>query len=286
MNEINVVRDFEESLFEKWQNHLEKRIGHDDIKRLFCPDGLHYLGEVYQPDGKHWEMKETPQKAEIIWSSSRIRCLFLTKDYNHGGDDEGFDSRIETGINNSTRNLSDLFYRRYISLLYGLCHTNPTDGSYIGYSSLPEPKELLKAFQTSLPSVRINLKKLAGGSICEDKELKSYIESDKDYIIKQMRFYDANVIVCCYGTDYKKNPIMNLLRDLYPDLTLFDTGNNDKFVFYSPSQYVIVLHEWHPSYPGISDETYYSAIDRISRFIKTNPRFLKSFYGYKDSCPK
>ena len=272
---MSIVRDFENKLFTEWENEYTA-----ESSNLFCYDGLHYLGEPYQPDGTHWEMKRNSEIAEKLWEKSKMRCMFLTKDHNASEDGEGFDARIETGIDNQTGKMYHRFYARWIRLLYGLCNIDISTSSFVEYSNLPSHEKLLEEFQLNLPCVRINLKKIAGKSTCNIGELKDSIERDYEYITRQILFYDANVFVCCAGSDKDHNPIMRILCNLYSDLQLYTVGPKWDFIYFSPSSHIMVLHEWHPS-ARISYKDYYSAVPQVSSFLTSHPNFLQDFSGYK-----
>ena len=273
---MSIVREFENALFKEWETKYES-------SNLFCYDGLHCLGEHFKPDGKHWEMQrgliDDKEIAVSAWEESKMRCMFLTKDHNASEDGEGFDSRIETGIDNRTEKMYTQFYGRWIRLLYGLCNMDINTFSFPVFSSLPEPHELLNAFHRELPCVRINMKKIAGRSTCSKTELQKYINSDQMYIKRQILFYDANVLICCAGSEKDDNPIMQFLFKIYADLQPYTIGSGYNFVYFSPSSHILVLHEWHPS-ARISYEDYYSAVPQVSSFLKAHPKFLQDFSGY------
>ena len=108
------IHEKEDYLFSRWIDYY---------KSLFCWDGLHRTGKKIKENG-YWKLVPD-NKEESIWESSPLRCIFLTKDYNHQGDYEGIDIRKEVGRNNITDSIYYPFHRMYLMLLYGIMHKLP-----------------------------------------------------------------------------------------------------------------------------------------------------------------
>ena len=203
----------EDALFQGWP---------DGDSDLFCPDGLHRTGYPSKESGC-WQMVSDEQ-AENRWMNSKIRCLFLTKDHNLQGDQEGVDVRCETGKDNTNDRVFYRFYARYLMLLYGLTRINLTTFTYPSLDEAKNPSNYLCHFYKT-PVVCVNVKKIGGESTCSQKTLSSYLTKDKDKIIKQLHIYDANVIIVCQGEPWNPSRnqndlchILDLVYEMYPDL--------------------------------------------------------------------
>lgn len=261
------LREKEQQLLKKW---WAKYGGNP----LFCFDGLHIVGEARKISGA-WRMDESgcPGKNELAWKDAKVRCLFLTKDHNLNGDEEGVDLRMETGYNNCTDQLYHQFYARYLMLLYGLCHINLASGDYPPFEDARNQDNYWDYFMEA-PVVRINAKKIGGNQRCPESLLRRYIEKDLIWIKEQIGLYNANIIVICDGAESDKNPMLYLVREMYPDLknTILE-GKEDPWVMYSAKHKVVVLWEWHMSY-GIAYAEYYDAVRHLSEAIRSKQVIL------------
>ena len=260
------LREKENQLLEEWWN------AHGN-NPLFCYDGLHLVGKASKDSGA-WEMDESdyPGKNEQVWNNSKVRCLFLTKDFNLNGDDEGVDIRKETGYDNSTDGLYHHFYSRHLMLLYGLCHIDLKTGEYPPFEEASNQDVYWDYFMEA-PVVRINVKKIAGGPKCSKSLLREYIKKDKDRLKNQIDLYNANVIVVCNGAE-TDNPILELVKEMHPDLrNIVLEGKGDPWVMYSAKDRVAVIWEWHMS-QSVAYADYYDAVRHLSEAISSNQVIL------------
>lgn len=255
------LREKEQELLEQWWKEY-------DNDPLFCYDGLHLVGEASKATGA-WEMDESacPGKNEKVWNDAKVRCLFLTKDHNLGGDEEGVDFRRETGYDNATDGLYHQFYARYLMLLYGLCHIDPATGDFPSFEEASNQDTYWDFFMEA-PVVRINAKKIAGYASCPEPMLREYIERDKARLKEQIGLYDANIIVVCDGAEVD-NPMLGLMKEMHPDLknTILE-GKEDPWVMYSAKDKVVVIWEWHMS-ARIAYADYYDAVRHLSEAIRS-----------------
>ena len=276
------IHELEDKLFQEWEEHLKQRIDSETVDNMMCYDGLHYTGIEDNSQG-YWKMKPD-NKEEELWKTAKIRPLFLTKDHNLQGDDGGVDVREETGLRNDTDNVYYPFYAKYLMLLYGITKINPENGFYPTLEEAKNSGNYLANFY-KVPVVRMNLKKIAGESSCSNDILQDYIENDIDLIRRQIALYQPNVIVCCHGAGYAprwhkpdngENPIMTMLKDLYPDMQSVKFKEFESYnLYYSETSNVVIIHEWHPSKPDISYEDYYSVIPELAKFLQENPNVIR-----------
>ena len=272
-----MIKDKEEILLKEWLEHdkewllKEGLYNEEAISDLFCPDGLHYTGYPDKTSGR-W-LINGDNRQDNLWNEQTIKPILLTKDHNHWGENEGVDNRTETGLKNDSDGV-DFFHIKYLTLLYGLSKINK-NGDYPSFAEASNADNYLKNFHHDAAVVRINAKKIAGGSECPYQLLDMYISHDKDFIIRQINLYQPNVIVCCDSTEeLKKNPILRFLLEEYDNpIRIIYEDEEYNFLYYSPKYNIIIIHEWHPS-RVMSPELYYRAVPHLARFIREHSAFL------------
>lgn len=261
------IHEQESALFEEWPEH---------DNALFCPDGLHHTGVAVKNED-YWEMNPDNIEEEK-WQDSPLRCIFLTKDHNLQGDEEGVDVRYETGLNNDTNSVYYYFYARYLQLLYGLMHIDLNTFEYPPFEIAQNEDTYLNYFHNA-PVVRINTKKIAGTESCPSDVLSSYLLRDQNFIHRQIQIYDANIIIVCQGTGWRIDSdhtypchILDMLYNKYPDMKQWCDDNY--WIYYSEQTKTIFVHEWHPSKP-VSYEDYYEGVQYVAEFLKEHPDYLR-----------
>lgn len=256
----------ENALFAEWMEHLKQIDPNADVENLFCPDGLHYSGKPVKRDGTHYVV-DRDYKEELMWEKSN-KVVFISKDHNLRGDDEGVDVRDESGLDNNTGSIEPHFFKRYLILNYGLGKIDLKTGNA---PELFEAAYNCLDYFHSCGVIRMNAKKMAGGDRCPKEILEESMKLDEALTRRQLDLYGGRIFVCLDGTE--SSPVMKFLKSVFPDLERFDTGEEYTFINYSPSARIVVVHEWHPSY-AISYELYYSAVNQLSKFIKSHPGFF------------
>lgn len=276
---MSTIREQEEKLFAEWIDHEQQWSGLDkeQLDNRFCWDGLHFTGkpERYDNGNNVWWTMKGDGKQEELWSKAFIKPIFLCKD--HNGYDEAVDTRKETGY--SGDHFYHQFYKKYLILLYALTNYNPSTNIF---PSFEESSNIDNYWQGKngffhAPVVRINLKKLSGGSSCSDMELEEAIVNDKEFIDRQRKIYKgANVFVCCHGGQ-NWNPIWDLLKwkddgyGWFPDLEQYDK-ENDSF-WYSKKEKVVVLCTPHMS-KICKPELFYRPIPVFMQFMANHVDFF------------
>lgn len=257
---LNITEE-ENKLFNVWKQEL----GYSDDK--FAPDGLLYKG-LYQYRGK---MMTDSNDAEIEnWRCAENRILILTKDQNAGNSD-AWDVREEsysldvdlTGFGGHPSRMC-----KYLATwVYAIDHLMD-DRIENTLSSIPT-NVILSHWYKRAAVVRMNLKKLKGGSSITNSKFWKFINNskEKEFIIKQLNLYkDANIILCCaakFEGDTEVNPILNFLKEnCFPDLSQISESNYT--VYYSPSKGVKVLNLYHFASSEINTyEDYYEESRRM-----------------------
>ena len=214
---------------------------------------------------------EPDNKEEDLWNNQLIKPIFLTKDHNLNGDEEGVDVRLETGLDNVTDKVYYQFYARYLILLYGINHVTK-EGEFPTFEEASIRENYLRNFHSECAVVRINMKKIAGGAYCYPSELEKYISHDEAFIRKQLQLTPGNVYICCDGSD--NSPILRFLLSEFKDATpIHYKGEEYNYLYYSHKHNIVIIHEWHMS-NRVKYKTYYQAVYQLARFIKENPDFL------------
>jgi hypothetical protein len=197
--------------------------------------------------------------------------LILTKDLY---DDEPWDVRIETGRKNGSELpvLHNYFYPNLTLWSYALL--NACKGNEILMpvgDALPSSEDQLREYYETLPIARINCKKAVGGSRCKSRELNDHIVKYGDLILRQIRMYDPDIILCCCGDHVFKNFIK---KEYLPDLQQITVKGN--WAHYSPSANKLVINSFHPSYFGMSRKRMYEyMMEDVKVFLEKYPGFIK-----------
>ena len=278
----------EENLFAEWIKHEEwihqeawTGMAGVPVEDVFCRDGLHFTGEedCYVKDGKEYSEMDSGDQEEL-WKNAYLKPVFLCKDYNGVYSDENrilqyskMDIRTETG--GSREKLYWRFYSKYLILLYGLSNYNPTTNSFPSFEEACIRDNYWKGDNGFFhsPVVRMNLKKIAGGSRCSDWVLNKFKNNDLDFITRQRDIYTgANVFVCCYG-GYNLNPIWDLMWDKnwFPDMKQYNP--EDDCFWFSEKSKVVIISTPHMS-ARVSYEEFYRSIPIFERFLCEYKGFL------------
>ena len=235
-------KQFEDQLLDEWRR---RSLANGDGGEL-APDGLLYRGRfVY--DGGYWSRE--PGGEAGIWDNAKRRVLVLTKDLN---DEEAWDIRAETGRKNFSGEdnviISAPFSKNLMRWVYGLL---TIDGN--GRAKLfaeADRQDVYQPFYDNAPVARVNCKKQVGTSSISTSVLRSYMERYKDLLLRQIRVYDANILLCCGGS--------GAIKDFVAANYVTDLVKLNEWVYYSPQTGKIVIDSWHPTYTGDTHEKMYT----------------------------
>jgi len=253
MKKVNInFQEENQKILNEWHNasHSNDR----DKDSVFVEDGLMYRGDIFYNSDGIWK-RHSANESEL-WSNASPRIMLITKDFNdqegHTADDE-LDLRNETMRKNCTGKDNVItsqirFHTNLMFHVYGL--GNYKDGHCPSWEDLQY--DTSRKFYETYPLVRINVKKQGGNGSVSDAVISEYIETYKEYLNRQIRLFDADIIVC-YGRvifDY-------VIRELFPDIKKQD---DDPWVYFSEEKQKVVINSYHPSVrPSIiSDEHFYS----------------------------
>ena len=264
MELINIKRK-EKELFNEWKESLE-----DD----FCINGgLLFRGSfsLHEPYNGSCKWKREEGNEEELWKTSNRRIMILTKDLNDS--DGGWDIRQEncgrkdvpeSMMMENKVNYKDIsFYRKLKRWIYALSvSSNETD--IPSFEFVKSHSSELAHFYEEAPLVRINCKNTIGSNTVSNTKLKYYINRDSNFLTKQIKLYQANIIICC-GHQNGENTILNsLVRKAYPDINLVDkTG---EWIYHSEQSNVLVIDSYHPTATNNGDKWQYEEL--VLNFFK------------------
>jgi putative uncharacterized protein (fragment) len=239
---------------------------HHPSKELIVPDGLHYLGLLSHVNGC-WE--RIPGDEEKRWEDicdQQRGLVVLTKDLN---DDLVWDIRMDHGRKNNIANPTPSkkgFHENLRRWIYGLM-TMSDSGEMPEY---PTTEDAQEHFEKE-PWVRMNLKKERGKGSVKDHVLHAHIEATKESLKEQLKLYKgASIYIDC-----AKGEGIELLKQIYPDITPFSSGEKPR-ISYSGKHRFIIIDSHHPSYPRMKRRTYYDDMKKaVQAFFGDHPDFLK-----------
>lgn len=226
----------EEELFRAWKEVIaaEENITRNEVDELFSDDGLLHRGIMNYSKSGYWYRDSGDE--ESLWSKAPTRVLFLTKDLN---DTEAWDIREETRRSNHSGGdyvyINTPFYKNYMWWFYGLLSLCDHH-KLLSYAEANQQDRFLPFFESN-PVVRVNCKKRIGGGTLAYSTLQSILLRDKDYIVKQLDIYDADIIFCCGGSSALKN----FVGEYY----ITDLKCINSWMFYSDSQNKLVVDSYH-----------------------------------------
>ena len=257
----------EQALFEEWQNRILEKEPEAD----FAPDGMLYRGEIeFNDNGIGYKPRPVGRAAEQ-WDNASKRLLILTKDLNDN--EGGWDVRYDTGrvYDAGKFEVRTSLLRFYSNMtLWAYALLDAADGNPIVDFDMTPSWDDLREFYETAPIVRVNCKKTVGREKCPIGILRSHLETYGDLLLKQIEMYDADIILCCGGS----NLIVDFVRNAY--LQDLEAVKDTDWTYYSKSANKLVINSYHPSYPGCSPERMYESMMRdVEKFIDQFPEFTK-----------
>ena len=239
-------KQLEDQLFDEWR---QRSITNGDGDEL-APDGLLYRGRFVYRDG-YWSRE--PGGEDSLWDNAARRVLILTKDLN---DEEAWDIRTETGRKNFTGEdtvvISAPFSKNLMRWVYGLFIIN--SGGRAKPFAEADRQELYQPFYDQAPVARVNCKKQVGTSSIDTSVLRAYMKRYKDLLLRQIKMYDADMLLCCGGS--------GAIKDFVADNYLADLTKVNDWVYHSPQTGKFVIDSWHPTYTGDTHEKMYTDMMR------------------------
>lgn len=246
----------------------------------FVKDGLLYRGDILCHDG-YWKRYPLNQDGVLregnLWKESPIKILFLMKDYTNNSMD---DIRYETGRRNKTVEgqdpiKRDAFTMNIIYWLYGLTHSIDNPNSFF-----LEIKDGVKCFgfYERYPLVRLNCKKISGGSTCSCKSLQKYLNNPEYSLLlgEQIKLFNANIIVCCGGS----NRIANFVIEQCYKTDVWKQFEEDS-LWYNEKEELLVIDTYHPSIICSRRKLFEGLIGCFQRFVATHQNYQDKLNAMK-----
>ena len=252
----------EDSLFSKWMEYLH--VTEDE----FVTDGLLYHYGLHF-DGMSWVNSSSGNNSEN-WDNSDRRLLIITRDQ-PCDDGNIWDVRGETPYSRDGISLKRIsMFKCLLPWSYAALHFEKDDKELLALSE----SSMIK-FWMSAPIARMNCGKIAGNRVkdggCPRSKVIEYLTESSQFILEQIKMYDANIIMCCTGYDTSSNPVVDFIKECY----LPDLFKVNYYSWYSPSSKKIIIDSYHfsnrrriKSNEDIDNETFYiknSIFDTISK---------------------
>lgn len=245
-----------EEILKEWKASNEK-----NNEFNFAPDGIMFRGDFVDYEGGTTRLPSDDGRENDAWEDASPRILFLTKDQNSGGDD-AWDARGET------INFSYAFYRNLSYQLYGLVNTTDISKANFEFSY----DDAADAYN-NYPFARINVKKEAGSNSINNSTLRSYLERDAEFIIRQIENLNPDIIVCCgYSESIEEsgNLILNFLNH---NGFNFVKATDDNWMYYDEKRNVLAINDWHLSVRTSPETIYTQMINAYFDFLQHHPDF-------------
>lgn len=257
-----------EELLKEWKEANARR---EECR--FASDGIMFRGETVSYDGKcPCRRTSEDNKENKLWRMSPLRVLFITKDQN-AGDGEPWDVRGETGRRSSNKIVGH-FHRNLIRQLYAVYQTTREQ------KAIYDEQRAVELYD-KCALARINVKKEAGSCSLCNSCLNRYLQRDAEFILKQVKVLDPNVIFCCgYSVSEPQtgNAILNFLRNggyqFEPVFRNGEKNERDAWIFYDKATNRIAINDWHLSVRNHHDEMYDGLVDAYYDFLQKTPEFL------------
>lgn len=270
-----------QQILKEWGDEFERR-GHD--RNLFSEDGIMYKGVIRRDMCNHWVRHPsdpvTFEKENKLWDAAPLRILFLSKEQ-YIGDQAAYESNM-TSFHNERAELEDnrltsvIFLRRMAWSLYGLSKSTPS--AVVPFDDVyGHDTEVLQCVD-ELPFAWINCKKEGGGAACSNAALIDAMNEYKDYLVKQIRNVDADIIICCGHKEGLKNSTGNLILDFLKNnmFNLEYAGNDYQDLWYDKVTNKLAIDSWHPSARVSHEAFYHYIVETYQRFIHDHPSFAES----------
>lgn len=257
---------------------IKKGINEENI---FVKDGLLYRGDILYHDG-YWKRHPLNQDSVLregnLWEESPIKILFLMKDYTNESMD---DIRYETGRKNNIPEgknpiKHDAFTMNIIYWLYGLTHS--TDNPSSLFLEIKDGEKCFW-FYERYPLVRLNCKKISGGSTCSCNTLQKYINNPEysQLLSKQIKLFNANIIVCCGGS----NCIANFVKVQCYKTDIWKQFEGES-LWYNEKEELLVIDTYHPSIRCSRRELFEGIIGSFHRFVATHQNYQDKLNATKN----
>lgn len=227
------INEKENQLFKEWRSFLQVSEDEFVADGLLFHDGLHW-------DGYSYVRTDSGNNTEN-WLNAKRRLLIVTRDQ-PAEEGDIWDVRGDYPLTKNGEFKRNDMYKCLIQWGYAAINFDKGDEICLDDESKIE-------FWRDAPIARMNCGKVAGATVknggCSPKKLQEYLIKGKDFILKQISLYNANIIMCCSGSDSEKeedlNPIVVFLRSYH----LKDLKKLNNYVWASQKHKIIVIDCYH-----------------------------------------
>lgn len=253
-------------------------------------DGIMHRG-LFTCGGKDREEGDSV----VNWRKSSRRYLFITKElyYDVGPwedirvdgikHDENWvyinvflkGENVEKHLIANVIDHSKPFYPNIINVLYGLELASKNNGDYPKYRDWSYCKEAMMFYFKESALARINCGKTIApesvGNTTPQNRLKKLICDNFDVLKRQIKYLDADIIVCCGNQNGQ-----NLIKNYLVDKIYGNSVEGSRGVYYSENPPKIIIDSYHPSIrPTILTRKnfYKDTVKPFAEFIKKHPEF-------------
>ncbi|MDE7368246.1 MAG: hypothetical protein K2N08_00525 [Muribaculaceae bacterium] len=250
----NYTHQENDQILEEWEN-LSIKNGKEKIET----DGVAYKGGIKPfigSDGNTYHERLSGNE-EDIWNNSDKRILFVAKELNDPKNP--YDSRVVMSFDPDKGIIpTHKFLKAMLFITSGLLHSSEKHAAKFNKE---EPMEKLMADWDKAAVAKINVKKQPGGSTSSFSEISQAMEDYKEFLVKQVKLLNANIIVCCDG----RGVILSAIRDwVYPNAKKV----ND-FVWYDKEAETLLINSYHlsarKSYKNLYDRVISSYVDALAK---------------------
>ena len=210
------LKEKEQILFDEWQR---KRLG-------FVSDGV---------------------VNEELYLNSKPKIVYILKEVN-GGANWDLRDYLMSGARSQTWN-------NIARWTHGIRQVYENTGISIPWNEIYDVDlEFRKAQLQSICAV--NVKKESGGSSADDNAVWDYMQQDKDFILRQLEIYNADVVICC-GIGY-------------PNTSNVEWKMTLRGIRYGLDGNSIVISYVHPEVRCPANLVYYSLIDAVKEIASSH----------------
>ncbi|MCW2119931.1 hypothetical protein [Flavobacterium sp. 7A] len=208
-------------------------------------------------DGKIDAKKYHDAKCKILW---------ILKEANVSAKDKETDIDVCDGFRNDWHKknaLSVPTFRKMIYATFGILNPN------VEWENIPYANQ--EAYEVVKQIAYININKYPADSSSNDWEIKKAYNEGKDELLKQIKELNPNIII--FGNTLKYFEVKDLAEinwDILETEKKYADSNTHNTAFYIISSDKLIINAYHPSYPKISDKTYWKEIRNAFNFWKSN----------------
>lgn len=235
-------------LFDNWKiesaKNNEPREKTEEAKVIFTEDGIMEKSD---------DLKINVEEA---WHNSEKRIMFILKDQ---PSEWCNDARLWLKIKDN-QNLKPRFIRNLANIFWGLY--NADKNNLCSYNDLKNSTDSVRLCFNTQPFAFIESKKQGGMTYISNTTLISYLKKYKEFLIKEIKILNPNIIVCTSHIIYR------FVCEIFnkEELQAIESVNQNCFRIHKPSN-TIIIKSFHPSARKSEKDIYESVMANYRKFI-------------------